>query len=132
MSLYNMLFGVNPAAQVILAILGLKPTDIPRFRDCYVENDETAGYRICVHTRTGGGNRDYYEDEATCRDSYPEYFEAGKEAPAGPWNAGLRANPHYISDADDSFDSTYANFYFRLPEKWKAVLEALDAGAPKA
>lgn len=49
MSFYNMLFGVNSAAPVLLATLGLTLNDVPRFRDCYID-----GEHIVIHTRTGG------------------------------------------------------------------------------
>lgn len=124
MSLYNMLFGVNPAGGVILATLGLSSADVPRFRDCYVSKIGNE-YRIVIHTRTGGGNRDYYENRGTCEESYPEYFGEGKEEPSGPWNDDLRASPHYDRDMDDDFDSTYADFYFRLPAEYEAELKAL-------
>ena len=52
MSLYNMLFGVNSAAPVLLATLGLTESDVPRFRDCHLN-----GEQIVIYTRTGGGNR---------------------------------------------------------------------------
>jgi hypothetical protein len=124
MSLYNMLFGVNQAAPVLLAALGLSVSDVPRFRDAYV-----AGDRIVIHTRTGGGNRDYYENAETCRANYPEYFK-GENDPSGPWNDDLRANPHYDQDADDDFDSTYADFFFRFPDEYAADLQAYAAANP--
>lgn len=50
--MYNLIFGQNEYAGVILATLGLKRDDVGRFRDCYV-----AGDRIVVYTRNGGDNR---------------------------------------------------------------------------
>jgi hypothetical protein len=123
MSLYNMLFGVNAAAPVLLAMLGIDSNDVPRFRDCFL-----AGDRIAIHTRTGGGNRDYYEHSDRCRDNYPEYFGEGKEAPSGPWNADLRQLPGFEYDEDDDYDNTYATFYFKVPEKFKHLLEKLPQG----
>jgi len=119
MSLYNMLFGVNSAAPVLLATLGLKASDVPRFRDCYIDGD-----KIVIHTRTGGGNRDFYESEESCRENYPEYFK-GDDGPSGPWNSTLTGNVFYLHDADDDFDSTYANFSFRFPEEYFEDLKAL-------
>jgi hypothetical protein len=119
MSLYNMLFGVNSAATVLLATLGLTLNDVPRFRDCYID-----GEHIVIHTRTGGGNRDYYGSEEDCRANYPEYFD-GKEDPAGPWNSTLTENAYYLYDEDDDFDSTYANFHFKFPEELAVDLKAL-------
>lgn len=122
MSLYNMLFGVRSIAPLLLECLELTYGDIPRFRDCYL-----AAGSIVVYTRTGGGNRDYYESEESCREHYPSYFEGNKEDhPQGPWNDDLRNHPCYTQDEDDSFDSTYALFYFKYPEKWRNDLEALS------
>lgn len=125
MSLYNALFGVNPFAGILLSFLGTAPDSIPRFRDCYV--DEKG--RIVIHTRTGGGNRDYYESEDSCRDHYPEYFESD-EPPSGPWNADLRALPGFLYDEDDDFDCTYADFYFQPSgEVAKLVKQFSEIGA---
>ena len=121
MSLYNMLHGVNPLTRVLLSIIGLPIESIPRFRDVYVDHPAK---RIVVHTRTGGGNRPYYESEERCRSEDPEYFE-GEDPPDGPWNQDMRENEHYDYDADDSFDSTYANFYFRIPEDYREQVIAL-------
>lgn len=90
MSLYNMLFGKNPDTKEILALLGLEESQIERFRDCFVEND-----KILIFTRTGGGNREYYPNEA------------------------LVNHPNYLYDEDDEFDPTYAYYYFSLPELLK-------------
>jgi hypothetical protein len=96
--LYNVVFGMNPAALHILATLGLKPADIGRFRDCFV----TQG-RIAVYTRNGGGNREEY---------MPDFSD----------------HPEYIEDKDDTFDSTYATIYFRLPAKHAELLRKFDIG----
>jgi len=87
MSFYNMIFGKNPDTKDILALLGLSETDIERFRDCYINDDE-----ICIYTRTGGGNREYYPNEV------------------------LTSHPNYIRDEDDDYDCTYATYYFSLPQ----------------
>lgn len=119
MSFYNMLFGVNSAAPVLLATLGLTADDVPRFRDCYID-----GTQIVIYTRTGGGNRDYYDSEESCRANCPEYF-GGEVEPSGPWNSTLTANAYYLHDEDDALDNTYANFYFKFPEDYAADLMAL-------
>lgn len=124
--LYNVLFGTHSNSDLLLAILGLTPADVPRFRSCYWD-----GERIVVHTRTGGGNRDYYENEECCRESYPEYFE-GDDKPSGPWNDDLRLNPGYLFDQDDDFDPTYADFYFKPPVEAIQVLEGLPPETPPA
>jgi hypothetical protein len=131
-SLYNALFGVNPASEVIMASIGVSMNDVPRFRDVYLHQGH-----IVIHTRTGGGNREYYD-------------EPNVDNPDGPWNSTLRDNKYYIRDEDDDFDSTYADFYFRYPEgleddykaladgnkahtpseKWKLLFEQLSSPQP--
>lgn len=102
MSLYNMIFGVNPSAYFLLPLIGVKLDDIPRLRDCFLSDDNDK--QIEVMTRTGGGNRETYEAE----------------------NAGLQANPNYVDDRDmDEFDSTYALFTFNVPVGFHADLELL-------
>ena len=106
-------------APVLLSLLRLSPQVIPRFRDCFLESD-----RIVIFTRTGGGNRRYYESEASCRYYYPEDFNE-PEPPTGPWNDDLRQHPLYDRDQDDSFDSTYARFYFKFPAAYVERLAEL-------
>jgi hypothetical protein len=89
MSLYNMLFGTNPNSDQLLGLLGKTKGDFGRFRDVFVEDGH-----IVVHTRNGGGNREDYED----------VFDEMSE------------HPWYVRDADDDFDCTYANIYFKIPE----------------
>ena len=88
MSMYNLLFGVNPNSEVLLAILGFKEGDVERYRDCGFSDDG-----IFIYTRTGGSNRDDYPNEK------------------------LRKSPYYLKDKDDDYDNTYATFYFRYPDK---------------
>lgn len=88
MNMYNLLFGRNPNADILLAIIGLKRHEVERFRDCHMLQDEK---QIVVYTRTGGGNRH----------DYP--------------NARLTQSPLYLHDEDDDFDSTYASYYFKFP-----------------
>ena len=92
MSLYNMLFGINPDTNQLMEILGKTTADFGRFRNVYLEDG-----CIVVHTRNGGGNREDYED----------VFEEMSE------------HPWYSHDEDDSFDCTYANIYFKIPENHK-------------
>jgi len=93
MSLYNMLFGFNPACVVFMPMLGRKQEDYPRFRDCFLSEDKE---RIVIYTRVGGGNRNngYGEEE-------------------------LYEDPNFVRTYDDSFDSTYGYYEFNPPEKWK-------------
>ncbi len=99
MSLYNMLFGISEAAPLLLAALGLTKDDVPRFRDCYIEDGE-----IVIYTRTGGGNREEYEGS----------------------NAELAQHEHYLRDIDSDYDSTYAEFYFQFPPELAKDLKALE------
>lgn len=129
MSLYNALFGVNPLAGVCLQALGITTENVPRFRDAYI--NETG--EIVIHTRTGGGNRDFYDSEARCRAHNPEYF-TGDEPPTGPWNTDLRALPGFLYDEDDDFDSTYADFHFKPTPEWEPIIKTLleTTGASEA
>ncbi len=105
MSLYNMVFGMNPDSAKLLEILGKTQSDFGRFRNVYMED----GY-IVVHTRNGGGNRESYED----------VFDEMSE------------HPWYSHDEDDDFDCTYANIYFKVPdgpEQTMMALRGLDNGA---
>lgn len=104
MSMYNMINGVNPATFFILPMLGEKhPDNYPRFRDCFVENDE-----IHVYTRVGGGNRN---------------CEFGEEE--------LQNHPNYLRDFDDDYDSTYATYVFSVPDQFKSDFELIKAGKIK-
>jgi hypothetical protein len=120
-SLYNLLFGMNPMADLLLAMLGLTKGDTGRFRNCYLvrgdrhERDPSFGsplppeelakkeLRILVYTRNGGGNREDYQ---------------------GVTDA-LQGHPSYITDYDDDFDCTYASYEFRVPEKFKLTADEL-------
>lgn len=101
-SMYKMIFGENRFAEAILAMLGLKKEDIGRFRDAFITGD-----KIAIYTRLGG----YYN-----RESYAEYIKK------------LQEHPHYLYDEDDEIDSTYATFYFSIPEEFKEVAKKLDTG----
>lgn len=128
MSLYNALFGVNPFSSTLLQMLGTTREGVPRFRDCFLSED---GSEIIIHTRAGGGNRDFYEHPDRCRESYPEYFaEDVTDKPSGPWNCDLRTLPGFKYDADDSFDCTYADFHYAVPDAFKEQVALLkDLGA---
>ena len=108
MNLYNMLFGINSAADVLLHIIGIDKTSIPRFRDCFIKDGH-----IVIYTRTGGGNRDFYE-------------KAHDENPDGPWNSNMYENEYFFRTADADYDRTYAYFYFTFPDEYKDELEAID------
>jgi hypothetical protein len=122
-SLYNMLFGTNKFADVLLKMLGTERDQVPRFRDCFVSDD---GKMVVIHTRTGGGNRDFYEDYATCQKNFPDYVDDMEADQSGPWNSTLRELPGFIRDEDDDFDPTYANFYYEIPESCREYVTALE------
>lgn len=91
MSLYNVMFGENMFANYLLKCLGEKGIlNPPRYRDCYIENGQ-----ICVLTRTGGGNRDDYEDK----------------------NDKMKNHPLYYDDRDCDWDETYACFFYSFPNE---------------
>lgn len=90
--MYNLLFGMNPLADLLLAVIGLKRNDIERFRDVHKSDD---GATIYVRTRTGGGNRDDYPNEV------------------------MRARPEFAGSEDDDYDNTYALDTFNVPEQWR-------------
>ena len=89
MSMYNLLFGENASADDLLKALGLTRDDVPRYRDCYIQDGH-----IVVLTRTGGGNRDDYEFE----------------------NLQMTGVPGYLYDHDAEFDYTYAEFHYEIPK----------------
>ena len=101
MSMYNMIFGMNPDSDKLLELLGATRGDFGRFRNVYMED----GY-IVVHTRCGGGNREDY---------FPSWVED---------------HPWYSHDEDGDFDNTYADIYFKVPENHKDFLAVrnLDEG----
>ena len=85
-------------APLILNILKVTPADVPRFRDAYFHNG-----MLVLYTRTGGGNREAYAEQ----------------------NQKLRELPGYVSDDDDTFDSTFANFRYNPPPCLLADLELI-------
>jgi hypothetical protein len=84
-----------------MPLLGRKQEEWPRFRDCWVTND----HNIAIYTRVGGGNRDQgYGEEK------------------------LYEDPLFIKTYDDSEDSTYATYEFKVPEKWKPDFDLVLEG----
>ena len=109
MSLYNLLHGTQPTAGVALAMLGIDPGNVPRFRDAYFTFHEDKPV-VVIFTRTGGPNR--------------EDYAAGIDA--------LTELPGYIFDEDDSFDCTYASFYFSVPAEYqeRVITYLTEQGVP--
>lgn len=93
MSLYNIMNGFNPACVLIMPMLGRKQDQYPRFRDCFVTEENN----IAIYTRVGGGNRNcgFGEEE-------------------------LYKDENFLTTYDDEWDRTYATYEFKVPEKWKS------------
>ena len=101
MSLYNMLRGFNPACVFIMPMLGRRQDEYPRFRDCFVTEENN----IAIYTRVGGGNRNcgYGEEE-------------------------LYKDENFLRTYDDNYDNTYATYEFKVPDKWKADFDLIING----
>lgn len=100
MSLYNMVFGSNPASRIILATLGLSPDTVGRFRDCFISEGA-----IAVYTRNGGGNRDcWHESDPKCGNEtckhHVEMEERRVQAfmPKGMWPNGKAPGNIFTSE----------------------------------
>lgn len=107
MSLYNMLHGVSSVADEVWNWLELDDWEIYRYRDAYFSEDFT---NIIILTRTGGGNREDYE----------EMFDK------------IEKHPYYLEDRDCEWDSTYAEIVFSIPEKYKQEAEKYKLKEEKA
>jgi len=130
MGLYNMLFGTNPQAPILMALLNLDQDNgeftTGRFRDIYID-----GEFIVLHTRNGGVNRvgcldDGNDKQCTCC--------------ACCINNILPTHPNYHHDLDDEFDNTYNSCYFTIPDaakdweniwssprdKWDGLFKAME------
>ncbi len=101
MSLYNALFGFNSACVFFMPMLGRKQEEWPRFRDCYITEDN----HIAIYTRVGGNNRGQGYGEEKLYD-----------------------DENFIRTYDDGFDNTYATYEFKVPEKWKDDFDKLVSG----
>lgn len=140
MSMYDLVAGdggQHDRGSVLLAVLG--NPDPGRFRDAWVERDESGEPIIAIYTRNGGGNRECYcgddDEPGSCTGCRGEAFAA---------------HPLHLRNADDTFDSTYATYYFSVPPEyrdelagyaqdhvdmsanWLALIDGLKAGADAA
>lgn len=108
MSFYSLFFGKNPQSALLLATIGLREHDVPRFRDVHI-GERQGKPTIEVYTRMGGGNRGHW-------DSYDG--EGGPECPCPGCRADyfLRSVPGFLYDEDDDFDSTYATYHYAVPQ----------------
>lgn len=92
----------NIHTDVILQAIGLEADKIPRLRGVGIEDD-----KVLIHTRTGGGNREFYDTFHIKIHGTNEY---------------LRSSTFFLYDSDDEYDSTYANFWFSIPPKLEKLL----------
>lgn len=120
MSLYNMVFGTNPALSVALFLLQKEPGYFGRFRDAWVEKSQDGKFMVAVYTRNGGGNRQHYDDE--------EKAGPGCGCTGCIMAYRLPEDPLYLCDKDDEFDYTYATVYFKVPSDAETRLH--EAGLP--
>lgn len=95
MSMYYMINGVNPVSDILTRMLEIDIKDIERFRDCGIDYENN---QIWIYARTGGNNREYFKNEI------------------------LTKNKYYLNDKDDSFDSTYAEYNFSVPDQFKDII----------
>jgi hypothetical protein len=122
MNLYNALFGHTGLGPAVLAALNLKPGDVGRYRDAWVEKDSNGDVRLAVYTRNGGGNREHYDDAK----------DPGADCDCTGCTIKYRMPKHplYLYDTDDDFDSTYATAYYRVPDEYRAEFEAIALDQP--
>ncbi len=111
MSLYNMIHGFSPAVFLVLPMLDKHPDEYPRFRDCFINDKDHPEYDnyIQIYTRTGGANRKDFEEE----------------------NQIIKNMDNFVADFDDKFDSTFASWLFKVPEKWKDDFDKIIKGKTK-
>ena len=97
-----MINGFNPACIFFMPMLGRKQDEYPRFRDCFLSDDDK---HIIIYTRVGGGNRNcgFGEEE-------------------------LYKDPNFVRTYDNDFDSTYGYYEFSVPEKWKPDFDLIISG----
>ena len=114
--MYNLLFGQNRIALILLSILNLSTVDVGRFRDAYLKDG-----KIIVYTRNGGGNREHWDCEF-------EEYEPGPDCPCPGCKISyvLPKHPNYVCDYDDGFDSTYAYVEFSVPEEYCGLVKVLE------
>jgi hypothetical protein len=127
MSLYNMMFGENPAADIFLGLLGCTRDDFYRYRDCYLVEDEGEN-QIGVHTRGGGNNRECYCEEYGSESERTEVDADGHlHMPSCVVLAQeeVAKHPNFLHSQDDDFDNTYETTYFSISDSGLKVLDTL-------
>jgi hypothetical protein len=125
MSLYNLLHGENPHADLLKGILNLDGEDgkwnTGRYRDIYLNED---GTKIVLYTRNGGGNRECWQE---WNDGEP------CDCTGCTMTSHIPKHPNYVCDYDDDFDCTYAYVEYSIPDDFKVHLKGLSTGkSPKS
>ena len=96
MSMFDLVIGNSGWPKALMDIMwDLTPEMVGRYRDHWLERDESGdepALVLAVYTRIGGGNREEYADNIR----------------------QMQALATYVSDADDTYDNTYATFRFRM------------------
>ena len=132
--LYNIIFGTNPLAGILLNIFGIDISICGRFRDFYLYKPGDDDMCALLVTRNGGPNRNEFNGE----------------------NLILSKIRGYIFDEDAPIDNTYALFYYKIPkesakplgeilkehptllvtksfdERWEDMLDSMRGGTPDA
>ena len=105
MSLYNALFGFNIACVYLMPMLGRKQEEYPRFRNCFLGDDEET---IEIYTRVGPSNMGcgFGEEE-------------------------IMKDPLFVRMEPDGFDPTYGTYIFSVPDKWKEDFHKIIDGKIK-
>jgi hypothetical protein len=128
MSFYNFAFGHREPrirGKLLLSALGFtKFSQVGRYCDSWVENSDD-GIRIAVYTRNGGSNR-------TCHAILAGETKTPDNCDCTGCIATVKLpnHPLYLRDADCTFDSTYATFYFRAPEQYAKTLATVAQEQP--
>jgi len=94
----------------LFKLIGLDINSIPRYGHIGVDD---RGF-IYIRTRTGGGNRPFYEHI----EAHKEALNTGEEfCPKASYNSYIYTSPHFLYTLDDDFDNTYAYFYFKVDKE---------------
>lgn len=95
---FNFTSDFRPNKKQLLGALKLTEDLFGRFRSIYIE-----GEYIVVHTRCGGGNREYFQT----------VFE-------------ITSNHDWFSHEEDcDYDNTYADFFFEIPDICVSIFNEL-------
>jgi hypothetical protein len=96
MSMFDLAIGNSGWPKALMDIMwDITPEMVGRYRDHWLERDESGdepALVLAVYARIGGGNREEYADNIR----------------------QMQALTTYVSDADDTYDSTYATLRFRM------------------